>query len=727
MKTGIQRPSDSNVSVLVDIGDPYPGREEILQYWGYINPAFEVPALKSWGGDNYGQLGNNSVANVSTPVSVGALTNWREVSAGGLHAAAVKTDGTMWCWGDNDYGQLGNNDTNLISRSSPVQVGALTNWQQVSAGWTHTVAVKTDGTMWAWGSNLYGQLGVTLPTITSVIATAGAGSWTVPNSWGLPNKIAVLGAGGGGAGARGGNSNGNGGGGGGYSEKNNVVVSIASVINYTVGAGGAGGLTGTAPYDGSRGGNTTVTVSGITIYGNGGAGGTATGNYTTYSNITLGGSGGGGDISFSGGNAGYALISVLTPGGSGGGGAAGPNGPGGNSGNNQGYQGGSGGGGNGGGSSSASLTNNNNGTVGGNNFSGTGGGAGGYYNGTSNGVPATPGTNGGGGGGGGPGPSYTAYGGNGSVGTDSIGSGGGGGGAGAGYGVTGTSGGAGGRGAGGGGVGAQSIVNGNQKGGLGGSGALLFSWTATLTVSPVQVGTATNWQQVSAGGYHTLALDNTGSLWAWGYNIDYQVDYTQINRYSPVQISGPESVYVSISAGAYHSLAVSATGKLYAWGWNNNHQLGTSTGIFAYGVTPIQVGSATNWRSISAHGSYSSAAINTNNQLYTWGLNSSGQLGLGDTTTRSSPVQIGTKNIWSSVAMGLLNSAAITTDGSLWAWGYNTNGELGIGNTVNQSSPAHVGSLTNWKSVSVGGNPTGLVGSATLQGFSVSIVSATDF
>jgi len=242
------------------------------------------------------------------------------------------------------------------------------------------------------------------------------------------------------------------------------------------------------------------------------------------------------------------------------------------------------------------------------------------------------------------------------------------------------------------------------------------------------VGSATNWQQVSAGGYHTLALDNNGSLWAWGYNNSYQVgDTSQINRYSPVPISGPESVYVSISAGAYHSLAVSATGKLYAWGLNSSYQLGTSTGLFAYGLTPIQVGSATNWRSISAHVGNSSAAINTNNQLYSWGLNTSGQLGLGDVVTRSLPVQIGTKNIWSSVSLGLFNGAAIATDGSMWAWGINTNGELGIGNTVNQSSPAHVGSLTNWKSVSVGGNPTGLVGSATLQGFSVSIVSATDF
>ena len=68
---------------------------------------------------------------------------------------AVKTDGTLWAWGDNSYGQLGDGTT--THRLSPVQVGS--GFASVAAGYYHTVAVKTDGTLWAWGYNDYGQLG----------------------------------------------------------------------------------------------------------------------------------------------------------------------------------------------------------------------------------------------------------------------------------------------------------------------------------------------------------------------------------------------------------------------------------------------------------------------------------------------------------------------------------------------------------------------------------------
>jgi alpha-tubulin suppressor-like RCC1 family protein len=89
---------------------------------------------------------------------VGALTNWAQVSAGSdAHTAAVKTDGTIWTWGRNSNGRLGDDTT--VNKSSPVQIGALTNWSQVSAGLGHTASIKTDGTVWAWGYNTDGQIG----------------------------------------------------------------------------------------------------------------------------------------------------------------------------------------------------------------------------------------------------------------------------------------------------------------------------------------------------------------------------------------------------------------------------------------------------------------------------------------------------------------------------------------------------------------------------------------
>jgi len=113
--------------------------------------------LWAWGFNNFGQVGNSSYNNVSSPVQIGALTNWYQVSCGTSHTVSVKTDNTIWSWGRSNSGQLGQNNTNTLT--SPVQLGALTNWEQVSAGLAQTVSVKTNGTLWSWGSNNNGQLG----------------------------------------------------------------------------------------------------------------------------------------------------------------------------------------------------------------------------------------------------------------------------------------------------------------------------------------------------------------------------------------------------------------------------------------------------------------------------------------------------------------------------------------------------------------------------------------
>jgi alpha-tubulin suppressor-like RCC1 family protein len=112
--------------------------------------------LWAWGDNTSGQLGIGNTTGQTVPVEVGS--GYASVAAGFDFAAAVKTDGTLWVWGGNVLGQLGTGDT--VSHATPVQVARLGNGvTAVAAGDRHTLAVKADGTLWAWGSNGSGQLG----------------------------------------------------------------------------------------------------------------------------------------------------------------------------------------------------------------------------------------------------------------------------------------------------------------------------------------------------------------------------------------------------------------------------------------------------------------------------------------------------------------------------------------------------------------------------------------
>ena len=136
--------------------------------------------LWTWGSGNSGRLGNGvTTGNISTPVTTFAGgTNWKQVSGGYSHTAAIKTDGTLWTWGSGSNGQLGNGAT-TGSISTPVTTFAGgTNWKQVSSGGSHTAAIKTDGTLWTWGRNNFGQLGnaVTTGNISTPVTTFSGGT-----------------------------------------------------------------------------------------------------------------------------------------------------------------------------------------------------------------------------------------------------------------------------------------------------------------------------------------------------------------------------------------------------------------------------------------------------------------------------------------------------------------------------------------------------------------------
>jgi alpha-tubulin suppressor-like RCC1 family protein len=134
----------------------------------------------AWGAGTLGRLGNNYAgSDQQSPVSViGGFTDWCQISAGSISSLAVRQNGTAWAWGSGSYGKLG--DNSATNRSSPVSVvGGFTDWCKISAGNSFSLAIRTNGTAWAWGSGSYGKLGDNSTTNRSspVSVVGGFTSW----------------------------------------------------------------------------------------------------------------------------------------------------------------------------------------------------------------------------------------------------------------------------------------------------------------------------------------------------------------------------------------------------------------------------------------------------------------------------------------------------------------------------------------------------------------------
>ena len=171
---------------------------------------------------------------------------------------------------------------------------------------------------------------------------------------------------------------------------------------------------------------------------------------------------------------------------------------------------------------------------------------------------------------------------------------------------------------------------------------------------------------------------------------------------SPVQV-GTATDWTEITGWPMGGAAVDSDGKLFTWGSNSRTALGRGGGSFsgADRQSPVQVGSLTDWSNVGCAKDGGFLAVKTDGTLWGWGDNRDGHLGLGDTTDRNSPVQVGSLTDWKMVTGSYLgNVCAIKTDGTLWSWGFNTNGAVGNSSVLHVSSPVQVGSLTTWSTVS---------------------------
>lgn len=207
----------------------------------------------------------------------------------------------------------------------------------------------------------------------------------------------------------------------------------------------------------------------------------------------------------------------------------------------------------------------------------------------------------------------------------------------------------------------------------------LWSWGNGQT-TPLQIGTSNQWDKVAAGDGFNLALRKDGTLYGWGANLGARL-MTLPDVTTQPTLMAANMRFRAIAAGVNHALAIATDGRLYSWGTGAAGQLGIGdVGFQAQRSTPQAVGPATDWVAVAAS-ALSSFAINSAGELYAWGSNDNGRLGVGAPPLTGpwdvlSPRKV--NGSWSAVSAGPNHTAGLATNGSAWVWGNSTGGRLGL-------------------------------------------------
>ena len=230
--------------------------------------------------------------------------------------------------------------------------------------------------------------------------------------------------------------------------------------------------------------------------------------------------------------------------------------------------------------------------------------------------------------------------------------------------------------------------------------------------SPTQI-PGTNWNQVAMNANTTLASKTDGTIWGWGENygrlgLNQPQSGPGYNRSSPTQMGADDSDWsIAFNTGTGTSYAVKTSGELYSWGDNSYGEQAANDRTSR--SSPTQVGTDATWSTNINHwgpsDGHSMFAIKTDGTLWTWGYEDNGSLGLNNkAVSQSSPCQIpGTYTTVGATGMG---ASAVKSDGTIWAWGRNQNGQLGqggLGLSSSRSSPVQMGTDTDWQTVAKGG------------------------
>ena len=588
-----------------------------------VSPSSYTAKLFMWGNNDNGVLGLGDTIHRSSPVQVGTGTNWADVSKSvAAHTIATKIDGTLWLWGLNNYGQLGLGDN--TGRNSPVQVGALSNWSKMSAGVMHTAIIKTNGTLWTTGRGNNGGLGLGDTADRNTLAQVTGSGWsTVAAGYNCTLATKTDGT------LWSWGYNGNGGlGQGDLIERmtptqigvgtnwSKVAIgwqhSIALKTDGTLWSWGHNG-------PGQLGQNNTVyrtlepgQIGALTTWADVTAGGGF--GLATKTDGTLWSWGNNGDGQLGDGT----VINRSSP------------------------------------VQLGALTT----------WSKIAGADQHSIATKTDGTLWTWGQNGSG----------------------QLGQG--------------------------------NIINRSSPVQIGASAAWMTvsvqgsdipaaavissveqTDTGKVTVSfttPKLAGITTTWTATSSPG--GLTASNTTGAPITVTGLSSGVPYTFTVRGATAEGLAPNS-----TASSSVTLSPTYIGRLWSWGINGNGQLGDGTTINR--SSPVQVGTGTNWAGVSKSGRPHTIATQTDGTLWAWGYNVFGQLGQGDTTTKSSPVQVGALSNWSKMSAGHMHTAIIKTDGTLWTTGRGIDGGLGLGDTADRSLLAQV-TGSAWSTVAAGNNCT---------------------